>query len=39
VFLVPSENLADAQKAVGNRPIELVPVSSFDDALAYLQSS
>jgi PDZ domain-containing protein len=39
VFLVPTDNMAEAKKAVGDRPIELVPVASFDDALAYLQST
>jgi PDZ domain-containing protein len=39
VFLVPTDNMADAEKAVGDRPIELIPVASFDDALAYLQGT
>jgi PDZ domain-containing protein len=39
VFLVPTDNMADAKKAVGDRPIELVPVASFDDALAFLQGT
>jgi len=39
VFLVPTDNMAEAKKAVGDRPIELVPVASFDEALAYLQST
>src|SRR5262245_11032880 len=36
VFLVPEGNLK-AARAGGDHGLELVPVSSFDDALAYLQ--
>ena len=39
VFLVPTANMAEARKAVGDRSIELVPVATFDDALAYLQGT
>jgi PDZ domain-containing protein len=39
VFLVPTDNLADARKAVGDRSIELVPIATFADALAYLQGT
>jgi PDZ domain-containing protein len=39
IFLVPTDNIADARKAVGDRPIELVPIATFDDALAYLQGT
>lgn len=39
IFLVPTDNIADAQKAVGDRSIELVPVANFDEALAYLQGT
>jgi PDZ domain-containing protein len=35
VFLLPRGNLADAREVAGNLP--LVPVSRFQDALAYLQ--
>jgi Lon-like protease len=35
VFLVPRDNLAEARRA-GIQDVQLVPVSSFDDALAYL---
>jgi len=36
VFLVPEDNLR-AARAGGDHGLELVPVSTFDDALAYLQ--
>ena len=36
VFLVPEGNLKAARSG-GDHGLELVPVSSFDDALAYLQ--
>jgi PDZ domain-containing protein len=36
VFLVPEDNLK-AARAGGDHGLQLVPVSSFDDALAYLE--
>lgn len=39
VFLVPADNLAEAREALGDRPIQLVPIATFDEALAYLQGS
>jgi PDZ domain-containing protein len=36
VFLVPEGNV-DAALASGDHAMELVPVASFDDALAYLE--
>jgi PDZ domain-containing protein len=36
VFLVPRQDLAAARTATGGRSLRLVPVSSFDDALAFL---
>lgn len=38
VFLVPQDNLK-AARAGGDHGLELVPVSSFDDALAYLDGA
>ena len=38
VFLVPEGNLEEA-RAGGDHGLELVPISSFDDALAYLGES
>lgn len=36
VFLLPADNLAEA-RAAGDRGMELVPVGTLDDALAYLE--
>jgi PDZ domain-containing protein len=38
VLILPRDNLAEA-RSVGDRGVELVPVDSFDDALAYLRGS
>jgi Lon-like protease len=38
VFLLPEDN-AEAAVAAGDRGLELVPVASFDDAVAYLTGS
>jgi PDZ domain-containing protein len=38
VLILPQDNLAEAQ-SIGDRGIELVPVESFEDALAYLQGN
>jgi len=38
VFLVPKENLADARTAARGR-LTLVPISTVDDAISYLQSA
>jgi PDZ domain-containing protein len=38
VLLLPEGNLEEA-RSVGDRGVELVPVSSFDDALAWLQGN
>jgi Lon-like protease len=38
VLILPEENLSDAL-AVGRQDVELVPVSTFADALAYLQGN
>ena len=38
VFLVPEGNLAEA-RAGGDHGLQLVPVASFDDALAYLEGA
>jgi PDZ domain-containing protein len=38
VLILPEDNLAEA-RSIGDRGIELVPVDSFEDALAYLQGN
>lgn len=38
VLILPRDNLAEA-RSIGDRGIELVPVASFEEALAYLQGS
>jgi PDZ domain-containing protein len=38
VLILPRENLAEA-RSIGDRGVQLVPVRSFDDALAYLQGN
>ena len=38
VLIIPRENLA-AARAVGDSDLQLVPVSSFDDALAFLRGT
>jgi PDZ domain-containing protein len=38
VLILPEDNLAEA-RSTGDRGVELVPVRSFDDALAYLQGN
>jgi PDZ domain-containing protein len=38
VLILPEDNLAEA-RSVGDRDVELVPVGSFDDALAWLRGN
>lgn len=38
VLILPADNLAEA-RSIGDRGVELVPVRSFEDALAYLQGN
>ncbi|MGZ8635550.1 MAG: S16 family serine protease [Actinomycetota bacterium] len=38
VLILPADNLAEA-RSIGDRGVELVPVASFDEALAYLQGT
>jgi PDZ domain-containing protein len=38
VLILPRDNLAEA-RSIGDRDVELVPVGSFDDALAYLHGN
>jgi PDZ domain-containing protein len=38
VLILPRDNLAEA-RSIGARGVELVPVSSFEEALAYLQGN
>jgi PDZ domain-containing protein len=38
VLIVPEDNLSDA-RAAGREDVELVPVSTFADALEFLQSN
>jgi len=38
VLILPEDNLAQA-RSIGNRGVELVPVGSFEEALAYLQGN
>jgi PDZ domain-containing protein len=38
VLILPEDNLAEA-RSIGDRGVELVPVGSFEDALAYLQGN
>ena len=38
VLILPEDNLEEA-RSIGDRGVELVPVSSFEDALAYLQGN
>lgn len=38
ILLLPEANLSEA-RSIGDRGVELVPVATFDDALAYLQGN